>query len=257
MLSATVSALLTDYALAVARHLLLLGALVVPLELLAPARPEQRLFRRGFAVDLGLYFTLAPILTKALTTVGLAALAALVERALPAALRATLAAQPFALQVVEILVVAELGGYWAHRAAHAIPALWRLHAVHHSSEELDWLAAHRQHPVEAAWFLLVANLPLLVLGFRPDALAGLIVFQKIYAAFLHANVRLSFGAFDVALASPAFHRWHHDRDAGARTTTNFSSLFPILDVLFGTYRAPGGELPRAVGVSRCRANAGH
>lgn len=244
------AAAIADYALAVARHLLLLVALVVPLELVAPARPGQRLFRRGFGLDLGLYFALAPILTKALTTVGLAALAALVERALPAPTRAALAAQPVALQVAEILVLAEFGGYWAHRAAHAVPALWRLHAVHHSSEELDWLAAHRQHPVEAAWFLLVANLPLLVLGFRPDVLAGFIVCQKIYSAFLHANVRLSFGALDVLLASPAFHRWHHDRDADARTTTNFSSLFPILDVLFGTYRAPRGELPRAVGPSR-------
>jgi sterol desaturase/sphingolipid hydroxylase (fatty acid hydroxylase superfamily) len=234
----------TDYAFAVARHLLLVVGILVPLELVLPARREQRLLRRGLATDLA-FFAVGPLLVKALTVVGLAALAALVERAIPTSTRDWLASQPFGVQVVEILALSELGGYWAHRAAHAIPSLWRLHAVHHSSEELDWMAGHRQHPLEAAWFLLVANLPLLVLGFRPEALAGFIVFQKIYTAFVHANVRLSFGRLDVVLASPLFHRWHH---AAHTAPTNFSSLFPIFDLLFGTYRAPRGEVPRALGV---------
>ena len=88
------------------------------------------------------------------------------------ALQAAVAAQPLALQLVEAVLVADLASYAAHRAFHAVPWLWRFHAIHHSSEALDWLAGSRLHLVDVVATRAVAFVPLFVLGFEHAALAA-------------------------------------------------------------------------------------
>jgi sterol desaturase/sphingolipid hydroxylase (fatty acid hydroxylase superfamily) len=229
-----------DTALAVVRQLLLFTALITPLELVLPARPNQRRLRRGALTDLA-HFALNPFIINVVAALLLALLSTLIALVVPPSLRALLAAQPWTLQLAELIVVSELSGYWVHRWSHTVPWLWRFHAVHHSVEELDWLAAHRQHPLEAAWLVGVANLPALLLAFSTAPIIGLIVAQKIYTAFLHANVRVDYGRLGWLLASPRFHHWHHDRELRAGSPgKNFSSLFPWLDRLFGTHELPDG-----------------
>ena len=67
---------------------------------------------------------------------------------MPLGISSAVQSQPLWLQVVEHFCMADLGFYLAHRAFHAVPWLWRFHAVHHSIEEMDWLAAHRVHAVD-------------------------------------------------------------------------------------------------------------
>jgi sterol desaturase/sphingolipid hydroxylase (fatty acid hydroxylase superfamily) len=233
-------------ALAVVRQLLLFTALLVPLEILWPARRAQRRLRRGALTDLA-YFALNPFLINAVAALLLALLALLTSHVVPPSLRAALSAQPWALQFVELMILSELGAYWMHRWSHEVPWLWRFHRVHHSVEELDFLAAHRQHPLEAAWLLGVANLPALLLGFATAPLGLFILGQKLYTALLHANVRFDYGRLSWLIASPRFHHWHHDREVRAGTCgRNFSSLFPWLDRLFGSYELPAG-LPARYG----------
>ncbi|HEX5142012.1 MAG TPA: sterol desaturase family protein, partial [Dehalococcoidia bacterium] len=55
--------------------------------------------------------------------------------------------QPLALQLVEFLLLADLLAYVQHRAFHTFERLWRIHAVHHSSTEVDWLSSVRVHPL--------------------------------------------------------------------------------------------------------------
>jgi sterol desaturase/sphingolipid hydroxylase (fatty acid hydroxylase superfamily) len=234
-----------DVALAVLRQFLLFGALLTPLEILRPAHAAQRFWRRGFFTDL-VYFAAGPFLIGAGSAILLGLLGAFAGALVPAGARAALQAQPWALQLAEIFVLAELGGYWVHRASHRVRWLWRFHAVHHSVEELDWLAAHRQHPLEAVWLLGVANLPVMLLGFSTEALLGFVLLQKLHTAFVHANVRVGFGRFTLLLASPEFHHWHHDGAAGARGC-NFASALPWIDRLFGTWRAPDGKFPERYG----------
>ena len=140
---------------------------------------------------------------------------------------------PFILQLPLAILVADLAQYATHRAFHQIPFLWRFHAVHHSNVALDWLAAHRQHPLEAIWLLSLANLPVLIFGFSFEPLYGLILLQKLHTAFVHANVRIGWGRLTLLIASPQFHHHHHENRQDAR---NFASLLPIFDRLFGTYR---------------------
>ena len=233
---------MTETTLAALRQLALFGALLTPLELLWPARADQRLLRRGLGLDLALAL-LNPLLVLWVGAALLAAASSGVADAL-GGLRPLLQAQPWSLQLVEVVLLSDLGMYLVHRLAHAVPALWRLHALHHEPAELDWVAAHRQHPVEVLLHLLVANLPLMALGFSTGPILGWILVQKLHTALVHANLRLPSGPWERWVAGPRFHRWHHAADPGAG---NYASLLPVWDLLFGTYRLPAGE-PAALGL---------
>ena len=217
----------------VVRQLLLFVAILAPLELLFPAH-KQRPLRRGLVTDL-FHFAVNPFLISAGSALLLAGMAAVVPR--------VQTAQPWALQFAEIFVISEVLEYWVHRLSHTIPFLWRFHAVHHSNTELDFLAAHRQHPLEAIWLLGVANLPIVALGFDVEPILGFILFQKLYTAFLHANVRIGYGRFTLLVASPQFHHWHHDLAARG----NYAGTLSILDRIFGTSVPHGLSLvPNAI-----------
>ena len=71
-------------------------------------------------------------------------LSLLAVHAVPDGVAQTVGRLPVWGQYLIVLVTAELGIYATHRAAHAVPMLWRLHAVHHSSRELDWMSSHRE-----------------------------------------------------------------------------------------------------------------
>ena len=137
---------------------------------------------------------------------------------------------------------------------HQIPALWRLHKIHHSSERLDWLAAARVHPLESAWNRVIALLPLFLLGFSPKITAFFGPLIAIYPIFLHCNVRWSFGPLGYIVSSPAFHRWHHSADREA-LNKNYSGLLPLFDFLFGTAHFPQRK-PISFGLADDRAPAG-
>ncbi len=153
------------------------------------------------------------------------------------------------VQVVEMLLVGDLIGYWTHRAFHTFTIMWRAHAVHHSSTELDWLSSARVHPINELVNNLATATPLILMGFSPAAVGAYIPFVTLYAIMLHANVSWTFGPLRALLASPVFHRWHHSLDA---TDRNFAGLFPFYDRLFGTYYMPAGELPARFGLVRAR-----
>ena len=162
----------------------------------------------------------------------------------PGALRVVVGSQPWWLQAVEVILLSDFLIYWGHRLQHRVPFLWRFHAVHHSSEHLDWLAAHREHPLDSIYTVGIINLPALVLGFPIETLAGFIAFRGIWAIYIHSNVRLPIGPLRVLLGSPQLHHWHHDRD---RDAGNYANLSPLMDLLFGTYRCPDHE-PEAFGI---------
>lgn len=236
---------MSETALAALRQFLLFAAILTPLELLLPARRTQRLFRRGLATDL-YYFFLNPFLISTGGSFVLAGMSAAFGALIPAPIAHALRAQRFFVQLAEIILISEVAAYALHRLAHEVGWMWRFHAVHHSNTELDWLAAHRQHAAEAIWMLGAANLPVVILGFPIESVLGFVLFQKLYTAFLHSNVRVDFGRFGAFFASPRYHHWHHDNAPAARAC-NFSSIFPWIDRLFGTHALPSG-FPERYGI---------
>jgi len=134
--------------------------------------------------------------------------------------------------------------YWGHRLQHRVGFLWRIHSVHHSAEHLDWLAAHREHPLDTIYTMSLINLPAFVLGFPLQTIIGFITFRSIWAIYIHWNVRLPLGPLKMLLGAPQLHHWHHDspRDAG-----NYANISPLMDILFGTYRCSDHE-PEQLGL---------
>jgi sterol desaturase/sphingolipid hydroxylase (fatty acid hydroxylase superfamily) len=226
--------------------LVLLGILFVPMEKLRPVRRDQRVLRTGVRTDV-LHF----VFTGTLGTIALVALAIVVVLPLqaltPDSLVRAVQSQPALLQLVEALLIVEVAGYWAHRLHHEIPALWKLHRVHHSSEQMDWLASAHLHPLDSATSRIVAVVPLALLGFSRETFGATLVLLQLHAIFQHANMQVRFGALGQVVSSPHFHHWHHSADLEARNR-NYAGMFPWLDRIFGTYHAPGERWPSRYGI---------
>ncbi|MCP5432458.1 MAG: sterol desaturase family protein [Alphaproteobacteria bacterium] len=230
--------------------LVVLALIAVPLENLAPL-VRRRARRAGLACD-----AVHLLLTKRIgdvLAVPLIALAGAVLRplAVPQEMQAAVAGQPVALQVLEALLIADLCGYWVHRLSHEIGPLWRLHAVHHASENLDWLATARQHPLDAALRKCVKAVPAFLIGFSYTAIAWFAAASlalSLVAFLVHANVRMRLGFLEWVHISPRFHHWHH---ALAPVNRNYAEQFPLWDALFGTLHLPvDGSWPPAYGTSQ-------
>jgi sterol desaturase/sphingolipid hydroxylase (fatty acid hydroxylase superfamily) len=223
--------------------LLVLVVVFVPLERVFPARPGQRVFRNGLGVD-ALFFAGQYLVWSAASM----ALLGLVHHALARSGLVMLApgALPAVIACVLAVVLGDVLVYWFHRGCHAWEPLWRFHAVHHSSEQLDFLAAHREHPVDGILTQLCQNLPAFVLGVPLGHLAAIAALRGMWAIFVHSNVRLPLGPLRWVLGAPELHHWHHARVP--RTMHNFANLAPWIDALFGTHHCPAGPETYALGL---------
>ncbi len=131
--------------------------------------------------------------------------------------------------VVIAAVVAIDGLNWlAHLANHRVAILWRLHALHHSQEEMSVLTSFRAHPLVHASFLITV-LPTFVLVANGTVPGLVFSAYACYAALGHANVRWDFGPLRRVLVSPAYHRLHHA--AQGRNDINLGNVLTLWDVL--------------------------
>lgn len=208
----------------------LLALSVAPLQL---AFGRRRAPRRRWATDLA-FATFGQVITHALTLLGGGLLLAKLDAAVRQPHLAEVGVLPVPLQLALGLLLFELGGYAYHRLAHAWGPLQRLHAVHHSAEEMDLLAGFRQHPFEVLLMTLCQNAPLVLLGVSLGEHALVVALLRAHNLFVHSTVRVPRGPWSQLLAMPDFHHRHHDRDG---RLSNYASLFPWLDRLFGTHAA--------------------
>lgn len=215
----------------------------LPMERMFPAKLGQPVFRPYWLVDMS-FFLGQYLIFSGLVLGGLAHFGVWLDGIVPAGFRQMVAGQPWWLQAVEVVFFSDLIIYWGHRLQHRVPFLWRFHKVHHSAEHLDWLAAHREHPLDSIYTIGLINLPAFMLGFPMETLAGLVAFRGIWAIYIHSNVRLPIGPLRWFIGAPELHHWHHhkDRDAG-----NYANISPLMDIMFGTYTCPDHE-PESVGI---------
>lgn len=157
-----------------------------------------------------------------------------------------LAQLPLWAQALTFLIVSDFLLYWFHRVYHGA-AMWKYHAIHHSSSEVDWISAARFHPVNILLGTVLVDVGLLLAGISPNVMLWVGPFTTASSAFVHANLNWTLGPFKYVLAGPVFHRWHHTAaDRGG--SSNFAGTFPIWDLMFGTWYMPENELPDAYGV---------
>jgi len=143
---------------------------------------------------------------------------------------------PTPITWVLLLLVYDICLYWVHRWLHG-GWRWPMHAVHHSDEELNFLSWGRGHPIEQSFIAGAVLLGSTWLGLSIGEVAFLGLTKALHQHYVHSNIDWDHGPFRKIIASPQYHRWHHadEREAWDK---NFASIFPFLDVIWGTYYYP-------------------
>ncbi len=152
---------------------------------------DQPVFRRQWVVDLT-YFFINSLLIEVLTILTLKPALILFDWARVASVSSAVSSLPLFVQVPALLLVADFTQYWVHRTFHAMPFLWPFHAIHHSIEEMDWLAGSRLHLLDVIVTRGLTYVPIFVLGFSQQALMVYVFLVAAQATFIHANVRWEF-----------------------------------------------------------------
>lgn len=163
---------------------------------------------------------------------------------------------PAWVAVVASVIILDLVIYLQHVMFHAVPALWRLHRMHHADLDFDVTTGLRFHPIEIVLSMGIKLAMVLVLG--PPAVAVLIfeVLLNATAMFNHSNVRLPLAADRVlrlVMVTPDMHRVHHSI-LPEETNSNFGFNLPWWDRLLGTYRAQpaAGHDAMTIGIEQFR-----
>jgi sterol desaturase/sphingolipid hydroxylase (fatty acid hydroxylase superfamily) len=203
------------------------------LEALVPLRPRALRSRARLAPNLaltGLAFAVGAPFNVAIV------LALVRLESAGGGLLTWLALPPTGTTVLAVLAL-DLAFYAAHVAMHRVPALWRLHRVHHCDAMVDVTTSIRQHPGETAVRYAFLAAGALAVGASPGAYAIHRSASVLFALLEHANLRLPPRVDDMLawiVTWPTFHKVHHARDPRL-TDTNYGNLVSWWDRLFGTF----------------------
>ena len=161
---------------------------------------------------------------------------------------------PMALPLAVLLSVVAMDFiiYLQHVLVHAVPALWRLHRVHHADLDYDVTTGARFHPIEIILSMLIKFATIVVLG--PPVIA-VVIFEVVLnamAMFNHGNVRLPPGldrVLRLLLVTPDMHRVHHSVEDN-EANSNFGFNLSLWDRVFGTYipQPRGGHEGMTIGI---------
>lgn len=139
------------------------------------------------------------------------------------------------------MFLSDLLFYWYHRAQHTFAWLWPIHELHHSDTELNVTTSMRSYWVEYPIQALIISLPVqLIIGINGQVQLLAIVAMTSWLFFAHMNVRLRLGVLTPLICGPQVHRIHHSVEP-EHQQKNFAQFFPCIDILFGTYYAPGRD----------------
>ena len=143
---------------------------------------------------------------------------------------------PAVVVFLVLLLVAQLLSYLIHIAFHHYAWLWPIHAVHHTDVDVDVTTSYRHHPLEALISLPLVSPLILLLGIPPGVAIAYKCFEIGVTLFSHSNIRIPEALEKVlrgVLVTPDFHRLHHCAEM-RYTNSNYGSLIPWFDYLFGT-----------------------
>lgn len=217
------------------------------LEKIFPKYRDQAILRPEWKLDL-FYFSFNHLIFAVLLLIGNYFVVTVFGWAVNADLQNFVQSLPLAVQVLVLVICADFVLYWSHRMFHENPRLWRIHAVHHSVEHMDWLAGSRNHVIQTIVDRSIAMVPLYLIGPDKAALDIYVVFAGLQAVLVHANFGLPFGPLKYLICTPQYHHWHHSSEAPA-IDTNYAVHMPLFDVIFGTYHMPDKHWPAHYGTT--------
>lgn len=235
--------------------LFLMAVIFIPIEMVFPKRPDQSKFHDEWRTDL-VYFVVSHLLVQFFGAITKQPATLLFGWMGLAGFHAYIQSLPFLVELFIAFFVADLFQYWTHRFFHTHVFLWRFHSIHHSTENMDWLAGSRTHFVDIFVTRSMAFIPLYVFGFSTLTFNVYIIFMAIHAVLIHANTRIEFGFLKYIFATPQYHHWHHCIES-EHYGNNFATIFPFIDKMFGTYYLPEKEWPKGTGVTEARYPQGY
>ena len=226
-----------------------LGSVIIftTLEKLFPKVKNQVILRKEWGLDL-FYFCFNHLAISAILIYANYHVSHF-EWAVSVSVQEAIRTLPVLLQFALIVVCADFVLYWEHRMYHEVPKLWPIHAVHHSVENLDWLAGSRGHFIQVFSERAMVMVPLYLLGVDKAALDIYVVFAALQAVLIHCNIGFSFGFLRYIFVTPQFHHWHHSSEKPA-IDTNYSAHTVLFDRLFNTYHMPGKHWPAHYGTTK-------
>jgi sterol desaturase/sphingolipid hydroxylase (fatty acid hydroxylase superfamily) len=226
--------------------LLLMTVIFIPLELFFPKNKLQTKFHEEWRTDL-MYFVISHLFIQFFGIVTQKPAILFFGWIGLDKIHLWVQGLPFILALFLAFFTTDLFQYWAHRFFHTRVYLWRFHSIHHSTQNMDWLAGSRTHFIDIFFTRAMTFIPLYVLGFSTTVFNVYIIFIAIHAVLIHANTRVNFGFMKYIFTTPQYHHWHHCEDP-KYYGHNFASIFPLIDFIFGTYYLPGKEWPEGTGV---------
>lgn len=190
-----------------------------------PARSDWWINLQAWAVNFAVMFTILPLFQ-------LGKLPSLIDGA----------SLPFWVAFPIVLLVSDLGEYLFHRAQHGVPLLWAMHSLHHSDPEMSALTTSRHFwgdQLLKSVTIWAAVGAVIVPTHEILAIGALISFWHFV---VHSRLRIDLGRWSWLVNTPAYHRRHHSA-LPEHYDSNFASLFPIYDVICGSYHRPDGFPP--------------
>lgn len=137
--------------------------------------------------------------------------------------------------------------YFIHRLSHVYKPLWRLHAIHHSSERIYFLNGQKRHLLHEVLEGLPGFLALFLLGTSPLVVIAILYTVNIHLLFQHANISYKTGWMQKIFSVAELHRWHHQRD-WKDVQGNYGAVFSLWDFLLGSALKKTGEAGHQVGL---------
>ncbi len=206
--------------------------LTLVLERWIPAEKDRKIFSAGFRQDI-VWFFYEPFLNAFVVGTYVAVLTKLHSVYFPQWTCYGLTQMPVWLRIAVGILVVDLGYWIQHRINHAVPFLWKLHALHHSQTELNFFSDFRYHPLEYLVRHTFVTVPFIFLRIDLPVIVAMVIFKDWYSRFYHGNIRTNLGPLRFVLVTPQSHRVHHsvEREHHDR---NFGAIFSIWDHLFGT-----------------------
>ncbi|NIV18816.1 MAG: hypothetical protein GWN47_10555, partial [Woeseiaceae bacterium] len=147
-----------------------------------------------------------------------------------------------ALVIVYALYI-DCAKYWMHRLSHMIPLLWAMHSFHHSAECLTIATGARHYWAEKIFLGPLLLLAVALFQAPEHIIATAVLLMNIPGGLQHLNYKIAWHRAGLWVNTPQWHRIHHSVEP-KHYDKNFSSAFPIMDVIFGTaYRPAPDEYP--------------
>jgi sterol desaturase/sphingolipid hydroxylase (fatty acid hydroxylase superfamily) len=156
---------------------------------------------------------------------------------------------PAPVQLVMILVIAELAHYWYHRISHRKKWLWRFHTIHHGALRVYSLNSARFHVVDIFFNMVAYLAPLSLFGVSDEVFYAFLTINGITGLLEHANIKFRAGLLNYVFNTAELHRWHHS-EVSKESQSNFGKVLTIWDVVFNTHLYDEAREVARVGIGK-------